>query len=207
MLVTAHREAFAAKETTVNRNRVRFRCVLAAVLLVGAIVGWPDGSESAHASSVSHWLGAPQTKRHDPCLYGPWIVTNYTNFFSSLFGKHFTMQGVTGTQGIRFSKNGEAIVVANHFTITMVANDTHLPWKVSLTGASNATWRTPTRGTVKFSHIEGDYEETISIGGKTGTATPSGAFGSGTQHYVCGKSTLRMYPSPGHPAIVFHRMH
>lgn len=195
------------KETTMKRTRHLSRSVLTALMLVGASADLLDGSASAYARSASYSSSSSRTAHHDACLYGPWTVTNYTDFFASLFGNHFTLKDVTGTQGIRFSKNGESIVVANHFTINMVANDTHLPWQVTLTGASNATWRTPTKGTVKFSNIEGNYEETISIGGKTGSATPSGAFGNGTQHYVCGTTTLRMYPSPSHPPIVFHRMH
>lgn len=192
---------------TVNLNRPLSRCLLTGAMLIAGTIGWLVSPRLAHASLTSSSLGASGAmKHHDSCLYGAWKVTNYTDFLSSLYGSHFTVKGVSGTQGIRFSKNGESIVVANHFTISLIANDTHLLWEVSLTGAGNATWQTPSRGTVKFSNIEGDYKETISIGGKTGTATPSGAFGNGMQRYICGKTTLRMFPSPSHPAVVYRRM-
>lgn len=145
-----------------------------------------------------------KVKPHDACLVGTWNVSDYESFMNSV-SKNLSVQSVSGTEAIRYKKNGDALTVANHFTISEIAKDTHLPWTVEVTGQAFAHWSTPRKGTVKYTGVDGDFTETLSIAGKSSTFSVGSMFGNPSERYACGTTYLDIWTSPSHPPIILKR--
>lgn len=169
------------------------------VVSVGVLSAGPNQAAAAPGTS-------PSIVQRSTCLVGVWHVTDYISYMEAIFPKNeLQFQGVTGLQGIKYERNGDAVDVANHFTIHAVDTQTHLAWATELTGATYAVWRTPSKGVVRYSHIDGEYTETITVGDHSSSHPSTGLISAGSQHFTCTKTTLRIFPHPSLPPIVLTR--
>lgn len=190
-----------------SKNQLIVSVIAVSLSVVVSAVG-PGPHLAVHAAvpmpyTVAGLVDAKSNSR-DACLVGTWDVSDYESFMNSM-SKNLSVQSVSGTQAIKYRKNGNALTVANHFTISEIAKDTHLPWTVEVTGQAFAHWSTPRKGIVKYSGVDGDFTETLSIAGKRSTFSAGSMFGNPSERYACGKYYLDIWPSPSRPPVILKR--